>query len=482
MGMSLKVQEKAFRTLLIFIAFGNFACQKPIKTQRASLTVNYFADAQGEQVQAYLHSANELKADFIMNNFVVRCGDRRSCPSGMGAAVSRFNETTTQTCTSFLIASDIAAINRHCLPERIAFPGADCSNITKFVFPETGLQSFEAVRCHEVIAVSPTPITDEKSDKMMSDYAILRLERKVDRTPFQVRASGIDDNQFVDVWSMTPAADNESGVIESHECLAVQNSPRTPLYSSRWSPVIHLAHCPLVKGNSGSAVLEKGSNSALAIISQASIELAFSRASNFACIEISEIGFNHRNNDACSVGTDPQTIQAALQQIYQTEDDAVHEILLSQFHDFQNKNATIQWKIIKLPPSLNGGTDRVRLRETVEPICIMNIDSSIWSEPKFSKITHNNALLKFDLPLWEVREELDENTRLELTLTSSISKVTYGYTPRDSSLQFGASTLTLVEPSRENEPNRSDTSSFFKKIELAQCTSHQQGASFGTLH
>jgi hypothetical protein len=196
--------------------------------------------------------------------FPVRCGSGETCPEAVGMWVQPIPKgRMPDQCTGFLVERDLVLTNHHCLPKDARHAHASCAG-SRFYVPRIGAVPPDSTGCREVVALSPT---SERLDE--PDWALVRLERPLERTPLVLDRSGVQDLDTLHAWVAEPdwvsiAARNlPAAEIRSVACVAsrrtnvFRESESRADFTDPLSRKIPLASCPTWKGNSGSPALER---------------------------------------------------------------------------------------------------------------------------------------------------------------------------------------------------------------------------------
>jgi len=195
-------------------------------------------------------------------SFPVHCSPFESCPEAVGLwAYSDPKERIPTQCTTFLIDRDLAMTDRHCLPPAEQRPHSPCPDVSLF-FPATAKRPADSARCREVVAISPSC---DRIDQ--TDFALVRIDRPLNRTPLDIDRAGLSDLDTVRTWVAEPnwaslvARNQPSAEIRSVDCVV---SRRTRVFGDADSKAdftdplsrkVPLASCPAWKGNSGAPAL-----------------------------------------------------------------------------------------------------------------------------------------------------------------------------------------------------------------------------------
>jgi hypothetical protein len=194
--------------------------------------------------------------------FPVRCSPFESCPEAVGLWVYSEGKTRIPTqCTTFLVGQDLALTNRHCLPSTAQMVDSPCSGVLLY-FPSVGKLSADSVRCKDVVALSNT------SDRIDEpDFALVRLERRLDRTALEIDRQGLADLDTVRTWVAEPdwaaivARNQASAEIRSVDCVvsrrtrAFRDPGSRADFTDPLSRKVPLTTCAASKGNSGAPAL-----------------------------------------------------------------------------------------------------------------------------------------------------------------------------------------------------------------------------------
>lgn len=179
-------------------------------------------------------------------------------------------------CSSSLIAPDVILTNSHCIPDFIKYRNPkkktglkknySCKKWIVAHFPDNsdtrpvggGLTEFNSsyVDCEKVIFASNNeakPVI--KGFDFNQDYAIIKLAKPVTNRKFLTpEFDGIDANQMLYTYSYDPQ--QGGGEFKRKECKAIEKSV---LLSKSEYPItqnILMADCVVIKGNSGSPVVD----------------------------------------------------------------------------------------------------------------------------------------------------------------------------------------------------------------------------------
>lgn len=354
MGINMKLANLAL-TLIIPLALA--ACAPGSRQQQQASSTNTFSYKDAKAAQ------------FASDKFTLSCAST-SCPANVGAVlVKKGSEITT--CTFSLVGEDVVLTNRHCIPDEIAQDGSLCPNIS-LIFNQNGVK--QVVECANVISV---PAEYQAGQTHQLDYAFLRLKTKMVIPFLALDNSGIQDQETLTAFTVTPNFTNKekpSATIESKTCTADMNTVMLSTFQSAQSPVALFKGCLIQHGNSGSPLL--GANGQIKAVGQAaylpprnySIKKAIaadaapavanqtynnhlgekiiadkvSLATNVACMDAPALGLNHTSEDC---GITSQKESALTSQLYiKAEDD---KKILQQVNDLVTpinaQAVTLKW-------------------------------------------------------------------------------------------------------------------------------------------
>lgn len=223
-------------------------------------------------------------------------------------------------CTAFLVSEDTVITNNHCIPTSIKQDGASCLGKIKFVFPAINELKTEEIECESVKRISET-----KSDTMAMDIAILRMKKSTQRPPFQVSLEGINDTEEVQVIKINPIV--TGGEMKSVKCYALQDSLANPFYTSKYSPLFLIRDCEIMKGNSGSPMLNKFGHvvgvisavGATSLNNAQQIQGHISLGSNLSCFRDLAFTNNFKIPDECKVDLSKEAQKVAEKKVFEKQ-------------------------------------------------------------------------------------------------------------------------------------------------------------------
>lgn len=196
---------------------------------------------------------DELNDDSVVSRAYVSCGTSSECHGGVAMVLIRDTDSSSL-CTGFLVASDTLVTNSHCIPAALKSKGASCAKSLYFFFPATNGLAAERADCKEVSDVSV--ISSEAENSLKPDYAILKLQKPVNRPVFEVSREGFADNSELKVIKVDPWSSGAGGVMTATKCRVIQGTLAIPIFQDDLSPIVSFSDCDARHGNSGSPLLD----------------------------------------------------------------------------------------------------------------------------------------------------------------------------------------------------------------------------------
>lgn len=181
------------------------------------------------------------------SKYDLSCEAGALCPESVGLVVASHMVSETMRCTAALVASDRVLTAGHCVDRQT-------SPLEVWVgFPKANGYPQEWVASTEVLVRSSV---EPGAGLLQPDYAVLRLDRALSRTPLTAFAERPLPGDVVRMVSVTP-----DRFYENKHHLAVRRcqveDPRRaqPAYGLDALSVGWLSHCPIRDGNSGAPLL-----------------------------------------------------------------------------------------------------------------------------------------------------------------------------------------------------------------------------------
>lgn len=203
-----------------------------------------------------LEEARQMTTDYRKSGSLT-CEDE-GCEPAVGALwTTRVHLVLQPTqCTTFLVASDLVMTNSHCISPHI-LKASQCHGLIQFTFPKTPEYNEEILDCDEILEVTHLSPMD-----LRSDYALIKLNRPIEREPLQLTRSTQVEGTKVQAVVVSPI-DGANSLQHRVQCqiehrpaaLAYSDSPETEPFSH----VVLAENCLIEGGNSGGPVLnDKG--------------------------------------------------------------------------------------------------------------------------------------------------------------------------------------------------------------------------------
>jgi hypothetical protein len=192
-------------------------------------------------------------AEKLFDEARVTCEDLGQCNPSVGLLVTR-HDTSVGVCTSFLVAKDTVLTNSHCLPERMK-EGDSCQGMIEVLFPKT--TNFDEMRttCKVVTRRSNHSAVGTIASQ---DFAVLKLSKEMSRPVLSVSNKKPSEGDVLSSVSMTPTSKSlPMGQIgKPKTCPVLGRNLLSPGSDETNKPILFMAECGLVPGNSGSPMLD----------------------------------------------------------------------------------------------------------------------------------------------------------------------------------------------------------------------------------
>ncbi|RZA09688.1 MAG: serine protease [Proteobacteria bacterium] len=226
----------------------------------------------------------------------VDCAPGAKCSPSIGM-LSLIDGGQASQCSASLVAPDIIATNGHCVPEDLRQPGASCAGRAWMNF--VSAEGFESqIECESVLFVEKvkTPFVQETPD-----YAFYRLKTKSLRPFLRVSRAGFADGEAVNFERVDPvkAEGKIYGVQYPHTCTAIQHSLTSIAATRDNAPIVMVADCPTIWGNSGSPLIGRDGTIRGVIQAKEGVTAAMFKAKKLTQLEpLARHGFG--TNYACA--------------------------------------------------------------------------------------------------------------------------------------------------------------------------------------
>lgn len=390
-------------------------------------------DAKGQRI-----ADNKVDAKESFSNFSIQCDDQDNC-SQSSAAILVYNSdrSAVDVCTAFLIDRDKIMTNSHCVKH--FKPGSNCTASMKVIFPAN---KQEIAYCKSVIKKG-----DLKKDL---DYAVIKLDRRLNRKALKVSAEGLVDGDLYSMESVHVTNSLNARMIRQAKCKAVQNSMAYPNYRTGKSAHVILGDCETQHGYSGSAIVNSNGevvaiNSNVLEINdfnlrmnpktkyiEADQQLAYVKAENLHCVLAP--GINESITDICKaelpIRKRKTTGAAGLERKY-----ALEKRIYETNEAYKNLHFTTKFEFSEISP------DNI---VTLVPTCIK--DPAIW-ESEYKNILTILGLKKrkrdrIEVPVFNVEAGFNKYYQMDYIITEEdLFKAKYKYPIREKDITDESNTV-----------------------------------------
>jgi len=290
-------------------------------------------------------------------------------------------------CSSFLVSPQIIGTNLHCIPEDLRKEKVSCRDRIVVTFPKTGRFPEETFDCDEMVHVSP-PLSDKT---LTPDFAFFRLKEKTTREPLELSQSGISDGALITIYKVDPG---QIGTVRKVQCPAVQNSLFNPYFSDDKSPLVSLIPCPIIKGNSGSALVGADGKAHGIIFSIYDVHIpmdpalggshltgAASNGANFSCLNTFFLNYVQGEPQACLIPIDEASqkkfhAQLIEQRTKKFEQEINEKIRAALIKKNESTESGIGWGLTQSEPSIEESKKGLVMKVAIEAKCRLQIRKS----------------------------------------------------------------------------------------------------------
>lgn len=241
-------QKKILHVFILLAQLAFFGCSKGNDDNGLS------AQDQFQSQPQYLDTTSE-QAKHTAMNAQVSCGSANpaDCSPAVGMLVSYTAPKSVGQCTAFLVGPQIVLTNSHCIPDDLKTAGSSCSDRIWIYFPELGDLPPLRAGCAQILEASTLP----QVVKATPDYAVIRLDQPIHRTPLILNRSGFKDQDEYQIVKIDPQSTTSAiGAMTRATCKAKHNSIVVQDSGDDRSLNMALGDCQIVHGNSGSPLLD----------------------------------------------------------------------------------------------------------------------------------------------------------------------------------------------------------------------------------
>lgn len=194
--------------------------------------------------------APEVMSELIEHQ-TIWCTDKDQCPEGIGRmfALSSDSRRPTIACSAILVAPDLVLTNSHCVYTGKADLTKTCGALY-FAFPNA-FGMVQTAMCSQILWRDKRQHGSTRYRKGDNDFALVRLDHALTMTPLNFANTTMRSGDLV----FPTVVDQVSG----YEARIVKLECRVRGISKKFG-VATLSDCPIISGNSGSAVLNEEKN------------------------------------------------------------------------------------------------------------------------------------------------------------------------------------------------------------------------------
>jgi hypothetical protein len=291
-------------------------------------------------------------------------------------------------CSSFLVAPNIIGTNLHCIPEDLRKEKVSCQDRIIVSFPKSGKFPEETFDCEEMLHVSP-PISDKT---LTPDFAFFRIKGSTKREYLEISKDGIADGAQITLFKVDPGS---PGTVRKVVCPAVQNSLFNPYFREDKSPLVSLIPCPIIKGNSGSALIGADGKAHGIIFSIYDVKIptdptlsgpqvmgTASNGANFSCLNTFFLNYVQGEPEACLISIDEESqkrfFKGLLEQRnlkFQKEvNEKMRGILKEKTEAHQGR---LFWELSSKQPDFDEGKTGLLLKAAIEAKCLQPLPPGV---------------------------------------------------------------------------------------------------------
>jgi hypothetical protein len=220
-------------------------------------------DSDKNNLQAFqpyqLYARSEDEAKTMAKNGTVNCAGSTAdaCHPAVGMLAAYHPPSKVSQCTAFLVSSQFAITNSHCIPADLKAAGSDCSERMWLHFPEIPGYSKTRVGCVRVLTASELPA----QAIAVPDYAVIQLDQPVNRPPLKISREGFKNDGVYHIMKVDPKGTHSvEGELVHAVCKAKQGSILVGDSGDDRSSNLAFADCDVIHGNSGSPLLDSNGN------------------------------------------------------------------------------------------------------------------------------------------------------------------------------------------------------------------------------
>lgn len=234
-----------------------------------------------------------IPGDFIRAQKIV-CEDGILCPESI-AKIIVLHDGNTNECIGTLIEEDKIMTSATCLPKSLRIPYLGCSKNVFALFAESKWNPSEIVGCKDIEYVNNNLYSEPAL--WQSDFAIIRLNKKVSREFASLSKEGVEDNQVLSAWAIEKQLNN-LGLIKEVKCTSNLSTYLNPLSDSSSSSLFVVNGCDLELEDTG-APFYRG-NKVMGIFSIEMSDSIYNYLKGSKIVDGDISRYFHVNNVSCS--------------------------------------------------------------------------------------------------------------------------------------------------------------------------------------
>ena len=202
-------------------------------------------------------TTQKFNPDEMLSQAQVYCEAGAACPGSVGM-LAFSTEQEAGSCTAFLIRSDLAMTNSHCVIDELRKNPELVPHSMRILFPATSQFEAAVVGVEQVLFYSAIA-TGHTLQGKNPDYALLKLATPIEnRGTLELSNEGVTDEQRLTLYSVTPQSQTSIiGSLGVKTCNAMMNSGLQPTFKTPFSSVISFYGCTIMHGNSGSPLVDE---------------------------------------------------------------------------------------------------------------------------------------------------------------------------------------------------------------------------------
>lgn len=194
--------------------------------------------------------APEVMEDMIQKQHIW-CTDEKQCPEGIGRmfALSSDRRRPTTACSALLVGPDLVLTNSHCAYVGVNNLDQTCGALY-FAFPNA-YGTVQTAMCSKILWRDKRYHGSERYRKGDNDFALIKLDHELTMTPLKFTKA-----------SMRPGTTVYPMVVDQmngYQARIVKLECKVKGVANKFG-VATLSDCPIISGNSGSAVLDEQKN------------------------------------------------------------------------------------------------------------------------------------------------------------------------------------------------------------------------------